>query len=516
MPTTKQTVPSLMLALGLLGTACSDLVEEVMLPADTDGSETSTSGSGDDDGSSGSEGDGSGPFADDGCMPVTCEETQATCGMISNGCGGALECGTCSGTDACWAGACVPEEDLQHQRVDNPFAGAEFYVDPDFVAAIEGSIAQAPAELEPAMRVVQQQPTAVWLDRIGAIEPEEGRGLRDHLDEAIAQQMAAGPGTEMTIAIVVYDLPNRDCAAFASNGELVGAEGMDRYETEYIAEIAEIIGSDPRYQKLRVVAVIEPDSLPNAVTNLHLPACAEADPIYRQGVAHAISTLSTLDNVYLYLDIAHSGWLGWEHSDAAAEVYQDVLTMAGGASLVSGFITNVSNYSTLDEPFDPEDPAYQSLLEGYYEWNRVVDELAFVDRLRAQFPQHGFVIDTGRNGWPADGIPLEGRTHRGNWCNVDGAGIGERPQANPRPGQYGDSIHAFYWIKPPGESDGISDEEATDPNEEGKSYDEMCGPNAVFRDGATIPTDALDGAPHAGQWFHEQFVMLVQNANPSL
>jgi len=28
--------------------------------------------------------------------------------------------------------------------------------------------------------------------------------------------------------------------------------------------------------------------------------------------------------------------------------------------------------------------------------------------------------------------------------------------------------------------------------------------------------DALSGAPHAGQWFHEQFLMLLRNAYPPL
>ena len=54
--------------------------------------------------------------------------------------------------------------------------------------------------------------------------------------------------------------------------------------------------------------------------------------------------------------------------------------------------------------------------------------------MRTFFPDHGFVIDTGRSGWPtrSDG-PMDLRTHRGNWCNVSDAGIGERPQPAPAP-----------------------------------------------------------------------------------
>lgn len=35
------------------------------------------------------------------------------------------------------------------------------------------------------------------------------------------------------LGVVIYDLPGRDCAALASNGELAVGE-IDRYKTEYI------------------------------------------------------------------------------------------------------------------------------------------------------------------------------------------------------------------------------------------------------------------------------------------
>ena len=45
---------------------------------------------------------------------------------------------------------------------------------------------------------------------------------------------------------------------------------------------------------------------------------------------------------------------------------------------------------------------------------------------------------------------------------IKGAGLGERPRAEPIRG-----IDAYFWIKPPGESDGVSDPKAP-------RYDEMC------------------------------------------
>jgi cellulose 1,4-beta-cellobiosidase len=161
---------------------------------------------------------------------------------------------------------------------------------------------------------VAQFSTAVWLDRIAAVTGGSGvtRTLAGHLDEAVRQM---GSGSPVAITIVVYDLPNRDCAALASNGELlISQNGLSIYKTQHIDQIAAIIGSKPAYRNLRIVAVVEPDSIPNLVTNLSTPACAEAESTnaYRDGVRYAITKLSAFTNVYKYLDIAHSGWLGWD------------------------------------------------------------------------------------------------------------------------------------------------------------------------------------------------------------
>ncbi|GAA1784746.1 hypothetical protein GCM10009682_03620 [Luedemannella flava] len=62
--------------------------------------------------------------------------------------------------------------------------------------------------------------------------------------------------------MVIYDLPNRDCSALASNGELLIANnGLARYKAEYIDPIVTIL-KQPKYSSLRIVTVVEPDSLP--------------------------------------------------------------------------------------------------------------------------------------------------------------------------------------------------------------------------------------------------------------
>ncbi len=136
------------------------------------------------------------------------------------------------------------------------------------------------------------------MDRIGAITGTAANGtkiamsLREHLDTASAQKL---PGKPITFLMLVYNLPNRDCHALASNGEIPHGS-IERYKTEYIDPIAEIF-SDPKYADIRIVAVIEPDSLPNLVTNLSTPACALAKSSgeYVEGVQYALDKLHQMN-----------------------------------------------------------------------------------------------------------------------------------------------------------------------------------------------------------------------------
>ncbi len=68
--------------------------------------------------------------------------------------------------------------------------------------------------------------------------------------------------------------------------------------------------------KVEIVLIIEPDSLPNLVTNTGDSHCGNTatSNAYKTGVAYAIKKFSTLP-VTMYLDAAHGGWLGWEVSE---------------------------------------------------------------------------------------------------------------------------------------------------------------------------------------------------------
>ncbi len=424
-------------------------------------------------------------------------------------------------------------------HVDNPYAGAKQYVNPTWAATVESAATRAgDATLAAQMRTVARQPTAVWMDRISAIAGNaDGNGLKFHLDEALKQKTGSTP---LVFNLVIYNLPGRDCFALASNGELPATDaGLARYKTEYIDPIVDLL-SDPKYQDLRISATIEPDSLPNLITNMSEATCQQSAPYYREGVKYALDELKTMDNVYTYIDAAHSGWLGWDtNAGPAAKLFADVAkTTKKGFASIDGFVTNTANSTPLAEPFltDPNKQVGSGQVRSatFYEWNADFGEHAWTAHLHRLLVAEGFpastgmLIDTSRNGWGGPNRPtaaststdlntyvnesrIDKRVHRGAWCNPLGAGIGELPKATPASAPAAAHLDAYVWIKPPGESDGASKEI---PNDQGKSFDRMCDPTFVSPKLANQLTGATPDAPLAGQWFEAQFRTLVRNAFP--
>ncbi|PWW07154.1 cellulose 1,4-beta-cellobiosidase [Paenibacillus cellulosilyticus] len=427
-------------------------------------------------------------------------------------------------------------------HVDNPYVGATQYINPDYAALIDTSIAQVTDPvLKAKMETVKTYPTAIWLDRIAAIQGGDANGGRLSLEQTMDNVLAAKQGsTPIAVEFVIYDLPGRDCHALASNGELpLTADGLATYKTQYIDAIYNVL-SKSKYEGIRIVTIIEPDSLPNLVTNLSDPNCAAANSsgIYVDATRYALNKLHSISNVYTYMDIGHSGWLGWDSNRGPAiDLFTTVVdgTTAGKAS-VDGFITNTANTTPLEEPNLPN-PDLQiggSPLKSasYYEWNPYFDEVDFTAALYSGFVAKGwpttigFLVDTSRNGWGganrptvasgstvsdyADSGRIDRRYHRGNWCNQSGAGMGEAPTVAPA-GYASSHIDALVWVKPPGESDGSSTAIA---NDEGKGFDRMCDPTYTGASGK--PTGALANAPVSGHWFHAQFVELVTNAYPAI
>ncbi|MFF7050345.1 glycoside hydrolase family 6 protein [Streptomyces griseorubiginosus] len=415
-------------------------------------------------------------------------------------------------------------------RVDNPYTGAKVYVNPEW---------SANAAAEPGGSRIANQPTGVWLDRVAAINGAGGKmGLRAHLDEALKQK---GSG-ELAVQLVIYDLPGRDCAALASNGEF-GPTDIDKYKTQYIDPIAAIL-ADPKYASLRIVTTVELDSLPNLVTNVSprntaTPNCdtMKSNGNYIKGVGYALNKLGDVPNVYNYVDAGHHGWLGWDDNFSATVQTIKQAATAEGATVndVHGFITNTANYSALKEPYYTINDSVngKSVRESkWVDWNRYVDELSYAQAFRQEAVSQGFpsgvgmLIDTSRNGWGGsarptgpgaktdvdtyvDGGRIDRRLNTGNWCNQSGAGLGERPKASPAAG-----IDAYVWIKPPGESDGAS---SAVPNDEGKGFDRMCDPTYTGNPrNNNHMSGALPNAPLSGHWFSAQFQELMKNAYPAL
>jgi cellulose 1,4-beta-cellobiosidase len=400
----------------------------------------------------------------------------------------------------------------------NPFVGARGYVDPDWSAAARATAAQG-GTLGPALSTVARRSTAVWLDSIAAIGGRPGRrGLRAHLDGALAQQHRGG--RPVVITLVLYDLPNRSCT-HAPGGDLATPA---EYRTQFIDPIAAIL-ADPAYRRLRIAVVVEPDALANALYS-HFE-CAQAGAVYQDAIPYALGRLHETPNVHPYLDVNQSNLLGWEDSlQAAVALVRHVADRTpAGVESIDGFAVNVADHDPVDEPFLDIGMTRNGVSirqTGWVDWNGHLEESTFVDAMHAAlvaagFPERiGALLDTSRNGWGGPARPtaagtstdinafvdqsrVDRRPSRGTWCNQKGAGLGEPPRAAPRT-----HVHAFAWIKQPGVSDG------------NEAADVRCDPNGEMPPigGSSRPTNAMAGAPPRGEWFPAAFTELVRNAYP--
>ncbi|KIO21459.1 glycoside hydrolase family 6 protein [Tulasnella calospora MUT 4182] len=350
----------------------------------------------------------------------------------------------------------------------NPYeSGYTTYLSPFYVAEVNAAIANASSPaLAAKFPAVAQIPNFTWFDVVAKV-PTLNTYLAD----------AASIASKIIVQIVVYDLPDRDCHALASNGEFkIANNGVNNYKG-YIDGIAAAVSA---YPQVRVVAVVEPDSLANLVTNLSDQRCANAQSAYLECTKYAIEKLRQC-NIWLYLDAGHAGWLGWaSNQDPAAQMFAQVYSGVPN-NRVRGLATNVANYNAL-QAVSP-DPVTQG--------NPTVDELSYIRAIGPKLASRGFpakfLVDQGRSG--VQNI----RDAWGNWCNIEGAGFGLRPTTNTPDAL----IDAIVWIKPGGEADGTSDTSAV-------RYDATCGLN-----------DAKKPAPEAGQWFQAYFEDLVKYANPA-
>jgi endoglucanase len=176
------------------------------------------------------------------------------------------------------------------------------------------------------------------------------------------------------------------------NGESAGGASSASEYQGYID------GMSSSLQGKEAAVILEPDALA-------LSCGASTESL----ISYAVNSLRQNPGIAVYIDGGHSNWI-------AADVMAGRLRSAG-IEQATGFAVNVSNFQPTDALIN-----YGRNLSG----------------LLGGKP---FVIDTSRNGQGARGD---------EWCNPAGAGLGEAPAAATG----NDAVHAFLWVKRPGESDG--------------------------------------------------------------
>ncbi|TFK37830.1 glycoside hydrolase family 6 enzyme [Crucibulum laeve] len=376
---------------------------------------------------------------------------------------------------------------------DNPFLGRVQYANSNYANSLKTTVSSFLAKNDTLnaarTRTVQGISTFLWIDSFNAIA-----GFEKHIDEAVKKQKSSW-NEKLIFPFVIYNLPDRDCSAKASAGELELANHGELKYRQFVDRITSIVAARSRAdQHIGFAVVIEPDSLANSVTNTgSVPKCATASDAYIRGVAYVVEKLGRMKNVALYIDVGHSNWLGWPGNlEPTAKVMSQVVAIANhnqtssrNPAKVRGFVTNVSNYNG----YNPTTP---DIIYGAGPDNPNWSELRFAKALAPYLEAEGlpahFIIDQGRSG--QQNIRQSG----GFWCNIDDAGFGTRPTT-----ETGECIiDALVWVKPGGESDGTSDAAAA-------RFDENCQ-----------SSDAKVPAPEAGTWFNGYVEMLVKNANPPL
>jgi endoglucanase len=199
----------------------------------------------------------------------------------------------------------------------------------------------------------------------------------------------------MVPVVVAYNVPNRDCGQYSSGGSKSSA-----VYKQWVGDFAKAAG------RFRMIVVLEPDALAQMTQCL-----TPADQKDRMAMLKdAVDTLEATPNVSVYLDAGNAKWL-------AAKDMAKRLVEAGLAD-ADGFSLNVSNYVGTEET------------------------IAYGKAISAATGGKHFIIDTSRNG--------NGATKDAQWCNADGRALGSPPTTTTND----PLVDAFFWIKPPGESDG--------------------------------------------------------------
>lgn len=222
---------------------------------------------------------------------------------------------------------------------------------------------------------------------------------------------------DQTPILVVYNIPQRDCGSYSSGGTSSPA-AYKQWVQSFAAGLA----------GRSAIVIIEPDgsALTRCLSGATLQTRFEL-------LSYAVTTIKAQAGARVYIDAGNAHWLAVD--DIASRLNQ------AGIAHADGFALNVSNFATT-----PESTAYGV---------KVAEKVG-----------KGFVIDTSRNG--------RGPTPDHQWCNPAGRALGDRSTVVSGVAW----LHAYLWIKLPGESDG-----------------------------------SCNGAPEAGEWWPEYALGLAQRAS---
>ena len=394
-------------------------------------------------------------------------------------------------------------------RVENPYLNADLYADPDYQAQV--TMAQSEVnddELRAAMEIVKAQSTAVWIMDIEKPCGYSATGklsFIEHIEHALAGQ-GEGP---LTMTLTISNIPGREYGSFASGpGDFdITDQGALGYQT-FIDSLAAIMASTPR---LRFALLLEPHVLAGladqVVKRANSRTPLEVEPyeaFHKDNLAYALWRFSQVSNVYAYLDVSNSDWVDSDDKEVALiAIADEILGLANelpnsGNVQFSGFIANTLNYMAYEEPFVSELYLNRVTRISTLSVAHYIEQLRLIAEDYPSLPT-GFVVDSSRNGWGAPNRPtevgdtsaflLDKRGDKSFRCNINTAGLGVMPQADPDPDR--DYMHAFFWFKPPGESDGDDNMLCVNPN-------------------------SLENPPSAGEWFDEHFIQLIEYSWPRL
>jgi cellulose 1,4-beta-cellobiosidase len=187
----------------------------------------------------------------------------------------------------------------------NPFLGKNYFANSYYAGELNQTVAAFLAQNDTLnaarTRTVQKTGTFVWVTSVAGLS-----NINTTIAEARAEQQKNWK--QQIVELVLYNLPARDCSAGKSSGEFtLENNGLELYKHSFVDPYAAALEAA---WDLTFAVILEPDSLGNLITNQNVPLCANASSAYEEGIAYAIAKLQ-LPNVYLYLDAAHGGWLGW-------------------------------------------------------------------------------------------------------------------------------------------------------------------------------------------------------------